>query len=264
MELPRPFRKARVQYFVLMVWACFLWRGLYYASFLPVWEGYDEWAHYSFIQYLATHKTLPVPVRDRVSREVDESFQLLPLPWELRGYSKPSLTHDMFWRLPTGERIRRQEQLRALPREWAQQTSSYGPLIYEALQPPLYYWLSSWLLRPIMTSPLVMRVFVLRWWTVNFILIPYYTGLISHRPAGPVSSFHITPLAQTGLLRVFGRLQINKPEFLNATTLMTAWFIYIIATVGVVALVSVASETSDFRRLLKMRTRIRGLTHPIK
>lgn len=35
---------------LVTLWTCFLLRGFFYCSFLPIWEGYDEWAHFAFVQ----------------------------------------------------------------------------------------------------------------------------------------------------------------------------------------------------------------------
>jgi len=47
--------EAKRQYRVLLVaiWLAFLSRGLFYSVQQPMWEGYDEWAHFAFIQHIA-------------------------------------------------------------------------------------------------------------------------------------------------------------------------------------------------------------------
>src|SRR5206468_8684198 len=51
----------------------------------------------------------------RVSREVQASLELAPMPWQGTG----GLKHDDYWRLPEGERKAREEKLRSLPAQWA-------------------------------------------------------------------------------------------------------------------------------------------------
>jgi len=49
------------------------------------------------------------------------------------------MTHDAYWHLPAEERKRREAQFHSLPRSWAREDGG-GLVAYEALQPPLYYW----------------------------------------------------------------------------------------------------------------------------
>jgi len=149
-----------------LIWICFVLRGLFYASMLPLWEGYDEWSHFAYVQHLAASHGLPVVSETPVSLEVQESLQLVPLPWMMRNYQLPHVTHDEFWRLPEPEREDRQQRLLSLPRNWAERPGSEGLRIYEAQQPPFYYWLMSWPLRVFSGSPLAERVILLRWLNV--------------------------------------------------------------------------------------------------
>ena len=77
-----------------MLWCCVLARLVFYAAALPLWEGYDEWAHFSVVRMVAHGDLLP-------SRDA-------PVPADVEA-SLPSA---------------------AAPHR-----------AYEALQPPLYYWL---------------------------------------------------------------------------------------------------------------------------
>jgi len=61
----------------------FLARGLFYVSVLPMWEGFDEYGHFGFVDYLSATGKLPEPA-ERVSAEINRSLDLVPLPWTLR------------------------------------------------------------------------------------------------------------------------------------------------------------------------------------
>ena len=116
------------------IWLLFLIRGIFYISFIPLWEGFDEWAHYAVIQNIAaTGGALPSPT-GKVSREVQASLELTPMHWQATG-----LTHDDYWRLPESERKAREEKLRSIPAQWARERGVERS--YEAQQAPLYYWL---------------------------------------------------------------------------------------------------------------------------
>ena len=163
---------------VVPVWACFLVRGAFYSAMLPLWEGYDEWAHFSVVRAMAVHGELLV-ARDRPApRDVEESLRLAPVPWELRNYPPPAVTQDAYWSLPAEERRQREERLRAMPAEWSREDGS-GLKAYESLQPPLYYWLMAPVLRVIRGCALPAEVMVLRWLSVAIasLAIPLVFGV---------------------------------------------------------------------------------------
>ncbi len=145
-----------------LVWICFVMRGCFYSALLPVWEGYDEPFHFAFIEYVVAHRGLPVPSTP-VSREVEESLHLLPLSWEqrLHALTRPVYTEDAYWRLSPAEREALQQQVFAMPREWARQPGT-SPALYEAQQAPLYYWLMAGPLSLASQWSLPARVLVIR------------------------------------------------------------------------------------------------------
>ena len=55
---------------LLVIWLCFLVRGVFYAAALPLWEGYDEYSHFAYVQHVAVHGSIPVPGVSGMSREV--------------------------------------------------------------------------------------------------------------------------------------------------------------------------------------------------
>jgi 4-amino-4-deoxy-L-arabinose transferase-like glycosyltransferase len=126
---------------MVVVWAGFTLRLLFYSAMLPLWEGYDEWAHFSVIRHMAVKGVL-LPVREApIPRDVEASFQLAAVPWEMRSLPPPSLTQDQYWELSRAEREGRERELRAMPAAWGREDGQ-GPFTsYEALQPPLYYWI---------------------------------------------------------------------------------------------------------------------------
>jgi len=98
---------------------------MFYACALPIWEGFDEYAHYARIEYLATEgheplRTTPVPA------DIAETFSHAPL-------HNGGMATDQYWKLSADERRR------GFPVP--------GQTIYEAQQPPLFYWLMAPLYR---------------------------------------------------------------------------------------------------------------------
>ena len=88
-----------------LLWSVFLVRGFFYAAILPIWEGYDEPFHFAYIQYLVSTRTTPT-LATHVSRQVDASLHVLPLPWTIKSQAipKPLYTHDDFWRVSATQR----------------------------------------------------------------------------------------------------------------------------------------------------------------
>ena len=80
---------------------------------------------------------------------------------------------------------------------------------------------------------------------LHFLLIPYYTGLISHQSNGALASFHISQLAETGLGTVILRLQANKPEWLGTGILLVLWILFLVATLGLVVIAICSGRGKD-------------------
>ena len=132
--LPMPVRR-----WILVVWACFAVRLLFYAAMLPLWEGYDEWAHFAVVRRIVVQGELLPSRQAPVPKDVEISLQLAPVPWEMRNQPPPAVTQDDFWQLDAAQRHRREQAMGAMPPEWQSQDGTLTA--YEALQPPLYYWL---------------------------------------------------------------------------------------------------------------------------
>ncbi|HEV2447569.1 MAG TPA: glycosyltransferase family 39 protein, partial [Candidatus Sulfopaludibacter sp.] len=145
---------------IAFIWACCAARLLFYASMLPLWEGFDEWAHFAVFRATAAGALLPASDA-RIPRDVEASLQAVPMPWAERNLPAPSLTHDDFWRLSEGERAARLAAFRAIPAAWAGQQG--GLPAYETQQPPLYYWLMAPLAAALGGRSLAEQVMALRW-----------------------------------------------------------------------------------------------------
>jgi hypothetical protein len=125
----------RNRWLLLSIWICFLFRGWFYASLFPLWEGYDEFAHFGVVRATVAKGLLLVPRDQPGPRDVEESLKLAPIPWEVRGWEvlRSSLTEDDYWKLPPEERRAREARLRNMPPAWAQADSTHGISAYEAL-----------------------------------------------------------------------------------------------------------------------------------
>jgi len=144
----------------------FLLRGAFYCAEQPMWEGFDEWAHFGYIQHLAQFGR--APLRDEpVSDELRRSVELVPVSAAAAESSAAALTHDAFWQLPLEERLRREWELRELrPSYKGEPLTKSGLKQYEAQQPPLYYSLLALVYLAIKDDSLPVRVFALRFVTL--------------------------------------------------------------------------------------------------
>lgn len=130
---------------------------------MPLWEGYDEWSHFGHIERLVSTGQLFANRNEGVSEEVLVSIQNAPVAWELKELPPPFLTHDEYWRLAPEERKLRAEAIEKIDRDSGSIPVSSELKIYEALQPPLYYWLLSVPYQLSKNAPLMERVFLLRY-----------------------------------------------------------------------------------------------------
>lgn len=91
------------RFYPLAIWLIFIVEGAFYCNLIPLWEGFDEWGHYAFVEQFRLHPgTLP-HTTDRVTDEIRRSVQ--------------------------SARIRHEAQ--------------DPMMVFEAQQPPLYYWILS-------------------------------------------------------------------------------------------------------------------------
>jgi 4-amino-4-deoxy-L-arabinose transferase-like glycosyltransferase len=152
---------------VIFIWACFLARGIFYCAALPLWEGFDEYAHFAYVQKIAAGHGWFVLPETRGNREIELSISLVPMPWVLRLDLPAHETYESYWRLPVEERRSREHRLAALPRSLATQ-DSVNSLPVESQQPPLSYWLMAPVYAMLAGLTLPARVLALR--LVNLLL----------------------------------------------------------------------------------------------
>jgi hypothetical protein len=151
--------RSRRRWTLGLIWLAFIARGLFYVTIVPMWDGFDEYAHFAFVDYLSAKAELPGP-DEHVSAEISRSLELAPLPWSLRDGKTPSVTHDEFWLLSTDARFERVAALKSIPQDL--QTQVGREYLYEGKQPPLYYVLAALIYRSVFRTDLATRVFVLR------------------------------------------------------------------------------------------------------
>jgi hypothetical protein len=133
----------RIRFSLWTIWCCFLARALFYCAAIPIWEGYDEYSHFALVQYVATHHgRFPLDaVPPNSSRAVSESRKLTPGAWVIRDTASGILSYDEYFSLPQADQNARRARLEGLPIEWSREGADPWEPLYEAQQPPLYYWI---------------------------------------------------------------------------------------------------------------------------
>ena len=73
--------------------------GASYIAILPIWEGFDETAHFSYIQQVADSKKLPLDGKDPISTDIEKYYQYAPVPKAIFSEipSKKRLTYQSFF-----------------------------------------------------------------------------------------------------------------------------------------------------------------------
>ena len=67
-------------------------------------------------------------------------------------------------------------------------------------------------------------------YTVHFVALPYYTGLIAHRANDALAAFHLHGLALVGISEVLARLDAFKATVVSQSLLVALWAAYLVAT----------------------------------
>ena len=66
---------------------------------------------------------------------------------------------------------------------------------------------------------------------MNFVLIPYYFGLIAHSAGGRLQAFHVSQFWKAGLPEISSRLLLNRPYLSAPAEFAVLWVLYLAATV---------------------------------
>ncbi len=126
-----------------LIWCCFIARAIFYCEAVPLWEGFDEYSHFALIQYVFNHDgRFPLgAVPPDSSRGLSASRKLTPGPWLIHDARGGILSYEEYYELPVAERNARRAQIENLPPEWSRADADPAEPIYEAQQPPFYYWI---------------------------------------------------------------------------------------------------------------------------
>jgi len=69
-------------------------------------------------------------------------------------------------------------------------------------------------------------------YTLHAVALPYYAGLIAHRPNGSIAALDATDMQRIGLGEILARLTAYKAGILSPWILLALWAGYVVATGG--------------------------------
>jgi 4-amino-4-deoxy-L-arabinose transferase-like glycosyltransferase len=221
--IPANFRQ-----WLILVWLCFILRGLFYCSLLPLWEGFDEWAHFAVVQHISVTGRPIVDRTSKVSKEINASLTLAPLPRGMTLILPPGVTHDEYWMLSAEERHRRESALQTLDPGLSREIALDGMPAYEASQPPLYYWIAAIALRLFDNASLLTRV-----WTTR--LLSFIIGSFAI-PIGFILTFRVfkdawAALSLTALVALLPELALNLARVSNESLSIVLYSALLLGTV---------------------------------
>lgn len=150
------------------VWLLFIANGMTAIFILPLWGGFDEWLHYSYVSYLTRTGKIPLQSDYSIPEEVVQSLKAAPGDFpERTGFTE-------FWKLPESERTNRIFQMRTISNR---PDSVFVMSSWQAQHPPLYYAFLSPFYRmfkhhSVLRSTQILRLVSL--FLVSLSLIPLY------------------------------------------------------------------------------------------
>ena len=137
----------------------------------PLWEGYDEYAHFGYIQHVVEEKTLPT-FQDQLSNEIVYTFDKTPMQnsflWVPAYSGKEVLVYpySIYWDNFDLKEIKNNRQLiSSQPLESRFNSEQLVP-IYESQQPPVSYFLHVPVYLLFYDQDILTRVFALRIFSV--------------------------------------------------------------------------------------------------
>ena len=102
--------------------------GVLYSSMLPLWSGFDEPFHYSYVETLVLSHSFPVLQHTRITTEVRDSFNLAPLSRFLKEMIPGSTSLEEWTKLSEGEKLSRRAALEKLPTSLRRHSSESPPV----------------------------------------------------------------------------------------------------------------------------------------
>jgi hypothetical protein len=154
----------RTRRWLATICVCFAARLAFYASAFPLWEGFDEWAHFALVRAVALDGQMLARRGATLPLDVAASLNYAPVASSLANLPADVIPHHEFWSLPAEERSRREADFRRIPAEFARRPSDIAS--QHTPQAPVYYWLMAPVLWAARGASLSTQVFLLRGFSI--------------------------------------------------------------------------------------------------
>ena len=146
------------------------------ACAVPLWEGWDEPFHYAYVEEISVHHQFPVLGKSTLSKEIEDTLKLTPLPIYLANSVPESVSFSEWHTLPAHVRACLRNRLGLLLPSSRYQSSRF--LNYEAQQAPLAYVILSPLNQLLATRQIGERVVCLRLLEATVAILTLLFGLL--------------------------------------------------------------------------------------
>ena len=184
---------------ILLLLSGYLFLGISHIAFLPPWEGFDETAHFSYIQQITDTGSLPQLNRAKLSKNVEEYKIYAPMPYSSIPPFEDNggFTYKTFFESQP-QTIQRGYSYVHLPQH---NSSRYAPGTvknWQAQHPPLYYVFLSPIYMATRSFALTDQIFLIR---VISYLFAWFAMLIT--ACGGYYLFRIRPNSENISLKYF-------------------------------------------------------------
>jgi hypothetical protein len=78
-------------------------------------------------------------------------------------------------------------------------------------------------------------------YSMHWVAIPYYTGMIGHRANGTLAALHLSGFQAVGFVAAAERLAMNKCSWIGPPVLIGLWLLYWAGTIGIMALMLIVA-----------------------
>lgn len=157
--------KSKIFSLKFLVWLFFIVHGTFFSSLLPLWEGFDEWLHYSYIAYLSRTGKIPKHSSPSVPKEIFESLKIVP-----GSFENKRIEFKTFWNSPEKQLL---DQLNTITSLRNNDSSPFTISSWQSQHPPLYYIFLSPLYKIYKNSNLAHTVITLRWFSIILVSIGF-------------------------------------------------------------------------------------------
>ena len=192
---------------IIMLLMGHLFLGISHIALLPPWEGFDETAHFSYIQQIADTGSLPDKKRARLSKTIEAYKNYAPIaysgipPFEDNG----GYTYKTFFNSHP-KTLQKGSSCVHLPPDRPRRYTPGTTYNWQAQHPPLYYLLLSPVYRATRTLPLFDQIFLLRLLSYIFawsaLLITAYAGFLFYHRELSIENRSIKHLLPMGVVSI--------------------------------------------------------------